>query len=127
MNSPCNKISSFIERKKNKISQAFFGGLGLAQSFPFLDVYSVVIWFSNIHPVDTSHANHCTCFTCHSGFRYNPYVQARSRIDQLKRLGHSVDKVWTSVLSKLYLLNLQSAEIYLSILSPYKYNYLLSG
>ncbi|OAY72004.1 Elongator complex protein 3 [Ananas comosus] len=24
--------------------------------------------------------------------RYNPYVQARSRIDQLKRLGHSVDK-----------------------------------
>ncbi|OEL18852.1 Elongator complex protein 3 [Dichanthelium oligosanthes] len=24
---------------------------------------------------------------------YNPYVQARSRIDQLKRLGHSVDKV----------------------------------
>lgn len=26
--------------------------------------------------------------------RYNPYVQARSRIDQLKRLGHSVDKVW---------------------------------
>lgn len=26
--------------------------------------------------------------------RYNPYVQARGRIDQLKRLGHSVDKVW---------------------------------
>lgn len=26
-------------------------------------------------------------------FRYNPYVQARNRIDQLKRLGHSVDKV----------------------------------
>jgi len=25
--------------------------------------------------------------------RYNPYVQARSRVDQLKRLGHSVDKV----------------------------------
>ncbi|KAK6920575.1 LOW QUALITY PROTEIN: GNAT domain [Dillenia turbinata] len=25
--------------------------------------------------------------------RYNPYVQARSRIDQLERLGHSVDKV----------------------------------
>lgn len=25
--------------------------------------------------------------------RYNPYVQARSRIDQLKRLGHSADKV----------------------------------
>ncbi|KAK8933572.1 hypothetical protein KSP39_PZI015652 [Platanthera zijinensis] len=25
--------------------------------------------------------------------KYNPYVQARSRIDQLKRLGHSVDKV----------------------------------
>ncbi|KAM2699504.1 hypothetical protein EV1_038372 [Malus domestica] len=25
--------------------------------------------------------------------RYNPYVQARSRIDQLKRLGHSEDKV----------------------------------
>ncbi|KAL6584371.1 Elongator complex protein 3 [Orobanche minor] len=25
--------------------------------------------------------------------RYNPYVQARSRIDQLKRLSHSVDKV----------------------------------
>ena len=25
--------------------------------------------------------------------RYNPYVQSRGRIDQLKRLGHSVDKV----------------------------------
>lgn len=25
--------------------------------------------------------------------RYNPYVQALGRIDQLKRLGHSVDKV----------------------------------
>ncbi|RXH96073.1 hypothetical protein DVH24_008573 [Malus domestica] len=30
-----------------------------------------------------------------SSFIYNPYVQARSRIDQLKRLGHSVDKVWS--------------------------------
>lgn len=25
--------------------------------------------------------------------RYNPYLQTRNRIDQLKRLGHSVDKV----------------------------------
>ena len=25
--------------------------------------------------------------------RYNPYVQARCRVDQLRRLGHSVDKV----------------------------------
>lgn len=25
--------------------------------------------------------------------RYNPYVQARSRVDQLRKLGHSVDKV----------------------------------
>ena len=25
--------------------------------------------------------------------RYNPYVQARGRVDQLRRLGHSVDKV----------------------------------
>ena len=25
--------------------------------------------------------------------RYDPYVQARSRVDQLRRLGHSVDKV----------------------------------
>ena len=25
--------------------------------------------------------------------RYDPYVQARSRVDQLKRLGHAVDKV----------------------------------
>lgn len=24
--------------------------------------------------------------------RYHPYVQARSRVDQLRRLGHSVDK-----------------------------------
>ncbi|OVA20502.1 Elongator protein 3/MiaB/NifB [Macleaya cordata] len=28
-----------------------------------------------------------------NALKYNPYVQARSRIDQLKRLGHSVDKV----------------------------------
>ena len=28
--------------------------------------------------------------------RYNPYIQARARVDQLRRLGHSVDKV-TSV------------------------------
>lgn len=34
----------------------------------------------------------------HVGSRYNPYVQARSRIDQLKRLGHSVDKVWLAFL-----------------------------
>ncbi len=25
--------------------------------------------------------------------RYNPYVQARARVDQLRKLGHSVDKV----------------------------------
>lgn len=25
--------------------------------------------------------------------RYDPYVQARSRVDQLRKLGHSVDKV----------------------------------
>ena len=25
--------------------------------------------------------------------RYNPYVQARARVDQLRRLGHCVDKV----------------------------------
>ena len=25
--------------------------------------------------------------------RYNPYVQARARVDQQRRLGHSVDKV----------------------------------
>jgi len=24
--------------------------------------------------------------------RYNPYVQARGRVDQLRKLGHSVDK-----------------------------------
>lgn len=35
------------------------------------------------------------------GYRYNPYVQARSRIDQLKRLGHSVDKVWPVLVRKL--------------------------
>ena len=26
--------------------------------------------------------------------RYDPYVQARSRLDQISRLGHSIDKVW---------------------------------
>lgn len=25
--------------------------------------------------------------------RYNPYIQARNRIDQLKQLGHPVDKI----------------------------------
>ena len=25
--------------------------------------------------------------------RYHPYVQARARVDQLRRLGHTVDKV----------------------------------
>lgn len=25
--------------------------------------------------------------------RYNPYVQARTRVDQLRKLGHTVDKV----------------------------------
>jgi len=28
--------------------------------------------------------------------RYHPYVQARARVDQLRRLGHSVDKVPSS-------------------------------
>lgn len=29
--------------------------------------------------------------------RYNPYLQTRNRCDQLKRLGHSVDKVWVQL------------------------------
>ncbi len=33
--------------------------------------------------------------------RYNPYVQARARVDQLRRLGHSVDKVCTVTSSYL--------------------------
>ena len=28
--------------------------------------------------------------------RYNPYVQARARVDQLRKLGHSADKVGSS-------------------------------
>ena len=38
-----------------------------------------------------------TSFTCclliKSVFRYNPYLQTRQRVEQLKQLGHSVDKV----------------------------------
>ncbi|PSR89500.1 Elongator complex protein [Actinidia chinensis var. chinensis] len=34
--------------------------------------------------------------------RYNPYVQARSRIDQLKRLGHSVDKIIAITLQGIF-------------------------
>ena len=30
--------------------------------------------------------------------RYNPYVQARARVDQLRKLGHSVDKVCQTLL-----------------------------
>ena len=30
--------------------------------------------------------------------RYNPYVQARARVDQLRKLGHSVDKVCQALL-----------------------------
>lgn len=30
--------------------------------------------------------------------RYNPYVQARARVDQLRKLGHSVDKVCSALL-----------------------------
>ena len=30
--------------------------------------------------------------------RYNPYVQARARVDQLRKLGHSVDKVCLTLL-----------------------------
>lgn len=31
--------------------------------------------------------------------RYNPYLQTRNRVDQLKRLGHSVDKVENFILN----------------------------
>jgi hypothetical protein len=50
--------------------------------------------------------------------RYNPYVQARGRIDQLKRLGHSVDKVLfsfsrntNSLTPSLHDLNLKHKQI----------------
>ena len=35
--------------------------------------------------------------------RYNPYDQTRSRVDQLKRLGHSVDKVEFIVMGGTFL------------------------
>lgn len=47
------------------------------------------------------------CICAVLDFRYNPYVQARSRIDQLKRLGHSVDKVWSSY---FFFLSLEYSE-----------------
>ena len=31
--------------------------------------------------------------------RYHPYVQARARVDQLRRLGHTVDKVTAQLTS----------------------------
>jgi len=34
--------------------------------------------------------------------RYDPYVQARGRVDQLRRLGHSVDKVGLFLFNYLY-------------------------
>ena len=34
--------------------------------------------------------------------RYDPYVQARGRVDQLRRLGHSVDKVSLFLFNYLY-------------------------
>jgi hypothetical protein len=34
--------------------------------------------------------------------RYNPYVQARSRVDQLQKLGHIVDKVWQGKRRRLW-------------------------
>ena len=30
--------------------------------------------------------------------RYDPYEQTRGRVEQLKALGHSVDKVWNYAL-----------------------------
>jgi elongator complex protein 3 len=30
--------------------------------------------------------------------RYDPYEQTRGRVEQLKALGHSVDKVWNDAL-----------------------------
>ncbi len=47
--------------------------------------------------------------------RYNPYLQTRNRIDQLKRLGHSVDKVFG--VSSVLLQNLQQAAILVSQLA----------
>lgn len=48
-------------------------------------------------------SNHCRPLRPYAGYeptsmrairaRYSPYVQARGRVDQLRRLGHSVDKV----------------------------------
>lgn len=50
----------------------------------------------SLHESQDSHKTIDLTYLCYffpHGFRYNPYVQARGRIDQLKRLGHSVDKV----------------------------------
>jgi histone acetyltransferase (RNA polymerase elongator complex component) len=52
--------------------------------------------------------------------RYNPYVQARGRIDQLKRLGHSVDKVlfpFSRNTPSLHDLNLKQTQIGQAFLS----------
>lgn len=35
--------------------------------------------------------------------RYDPYIQTRTRVDQLKRLGHSVDKVEFVVMGGTFL------------------------
>ncbi len=35
--------------------------------------------------------------------RYNPYLQTRARVDQLRRLGHSVDKVEFIVMGGTFL------------------------
>jgi hypothetical protein len=44
--------------------------------------------------------------------RYNPFVQARGRVDQLRKLGHSVDKVRSyHFLMKGCLVRLDSVDV----------------
>lgn len=60
---------------------------------PIINELKIVNLFMNLlrHFVCIVTADNC--WFLEICFRYNPYVQARGRIDQLKRLGHSVDKV----------------------------------
>ncbi|MBA0559571.1 hypothetical protein Golob_016527 [Gossypium lobatum] len=65
LRSSCEKLQAPLEIQSLKLDSSLFNSVGLSSE-------------ENVIYNDS---------------RYNPYVQARSRIDQLKRLGHSVDKV----------------------------------
>ena len=65
-----------------------------------------------------------TCFLSHN--RYNPYLQTKNRVDQLRQLGHSVDKVESSHMKSAEFSDFRTTPCHCHTHAPDQYSCLFS-